>query len=71
MSSCQHRQTCIVTSSDAAFSNPCPSTYKYLRLSFDCISLPQVVSPDVCPVGTVFTAARDFCYRKETPDTRV
>ncbi len=35
---CDGGQTCRVLASNSVFGDPCPNTYKYLEIEFDCVS---------------------------------
>ena len=43
-SECQGRQRCSLRANNGVFGNPCPATYKYLQVEYNCVS---ILPPDV------------------------
>lgn len=44
---CNNRTQCVVVAGSDAFPDPCPGTYKYLEVQYDCV--PYSECPQPCP----------------------
>ncbi|XP_056589527.1 L-rhamnose-binding lectin CSL3-like [Triplophysa dalaica] len=49
---CDGQQSCSIVVGDAAFTDPCPRTYKYLNVSYECI-LPTTPPPPTSTTNSV------------------
>uniref|UniRef100_A0A452J739 Uncharacterized protein n=1 Tax=Gopherus agassizii TaxID=38772 RepID=A0A452J739_9SAUR len=49
---CNNRTQCVVVAGSDAFPDPCPGTYKYLEVQYDCVPYSESHSLFVCP-GTL------------------
>ncbi|XP_011422721.4 L-rhamnose-binding lectin CSL3 [Magallana gigas] len=52
---CQGQNQCSISASDALFGDPCPSTYKYLEVDYECeVQSPQGNRFHVCEGGSLY-----------------
>ncbi|CAC5356911.1 unnamed protein product [Mytilus coruscus] len=46
-SKCDYKRTCVPQSSNAAYGDPCPYTYKYLNVTYRCIAVSSTSVPSI------------------------
>uniref|UniRef100_A0A673VD34 Adhesion G protein-coupled receptor L1 n=1 Tax=Suricata suricatta TaxID=37032 RepID=A0A673VD34_SURSU len=49
---CNNRTQCVVVAGSDAFPDPCPGTYKYLEVQYDCVPYSQALRPPSAPSHT-------------------
>lgn len=47
---CNNRTQCVVVAGSDAFPDPCPGTYKYLEVQYDCVPYSES-SCSLCALG--------------------
>ncbi|XP_064499811.1 actin nucleation-promoting factor WASL-like [Pseudopipra pipra] len=69
---CNNRTQCVVVAGSDAFPDPCPGTYKYLEVQYDCVPYIEVEQkgPNPSPPGPRGPPEPPLCSRRRTPGPR-